>query len=58
MNNVIDFDESLNQGDEYDERFDCDYSSIDEVINKVEIFTSSRMVRGQAVQLSLQVAKN
>lgn len=42
MSNAIDFDESLNQGDEYDERFDCDYSSIDEVINKVEIFTGAK----------------
>lgn len=42
MSEIIDFDESLNQDDEYDERFDCDYSSVDEVINKVEIFTGAK----------------
>lgn len=42
MSNVIDFDESLNHNDEYDERFDCEYSSIDEVINKVEVFTGAK----------------
>ncbi len=41
MSNVIDFDESLNHNDEYDERFDCEYSSIDEVINKVNVFTGA-----------------
>jgi len=44
MNEVVDFKESLNYDQHYDERFDCEYTSIDEAINKVLIFTGSKDV--------------
>ena len=39
MNGIVDFDDSIDVDDSNDALFDCEYSSIDNIINEVVIFT-------------------
>lgn len=39
MSNIIDFDDNVDIAGGGDELFDCDYSSVDSLINEVIIFT-------------------